>query len=226
MVKIISVQRISIDKWYGHGYLKASVVKRADQKEYMFTKADIPRLNQNDIEDLYILKIQYKIHNLDGVDEYDLTNAQLLYIRRIMIRKRVEDAQLGVESYQTKLNLTKPRFNMNGLYLKQPYTTVSHPKGVVYLGKDKQKMLMRANELHKFSDDTLNKVYDKLDVMPKANVMGYCNKGLEDRKWTRKDKERTDSMMINNEKTLKERQRMRRLEIFVEGRRNETCWSL
>ncbi|GJV36366.1 hypothetical protein Tco_1408843 [Tanacetum coccineum] len=215
-----------LDNLYGHGYLKESVVKRADKKGYMFTKADIPRLNQNDIKDLYILKIQYKIHNLVGIDEYDLTNAQLLYIKRIVIRKRVEDAQLGVESYQTKLNLTKPWFDMNGLHLKQLYTTVRHPKGVVYMGKDNHKMLMRANELHNFSDGTLNKVYDKLDVMLKANVMGYCNKGLEDRKWTRKDKERTESMLIKNEKTLKERRRMRRLECFVEGRRNETCWSL
>ncbi|GKC37679.1 hypothetical protein Tco_1050063 [Tanacetum coccineum] len=29
-VKIISVQMISVDKWYGHGYLKEIVVKRAD----------------------------------------------------------------------------------------------------------------------------------------------------------------------------------------------------
>ncbi|GKC93211.1 hypothetical protein Tco_1158653, partial [Tanacetum coccineum] len=107
-----------------------------------------------------------------------------------------------------------------------PYTTVSYTKGVVYLGKDKQKMLRRANELHKFSDGTLNKVNDKLDVMLKANVMGYGNKVLEDCKWTRKDKERTESMLIKNEKTLKERRMMRRLKCFVKGRRNETCWSL
>ncbi|GKC90508.1 hypothetical protein Tco_1151157 [Tanacetum coccineum] len=84
-------------------------------------------------------------------------------------------------------------------------------------------MLRRANELHKFSDGTLNKVNDKLDVMLKANVMGYGNKVLEDCKWTRKDKERTESMLIKNEKTLKERRMMRRLKCFVKGRRNETC---
>ncbi|GKD17497.1 hypothetical protein Tco_1206655 [Tanacetum coccineum] len=82
---------MTVDKRYGYEYLKEIMVKRADQKEYMFTQADFPRLNQNDTEDLYLLKIQYKIHNIDGVDEYDLLNALLLYIKRIMIRKRVQD---------------------------------------------------------------------------------------------------------------------------------------
>ncbi|GJQ92555.1 hypothetical protein Tco_0003694 [Tanacetum coccineum] len=86
------------NKQFGYGYLKEIVVKRADHKEYMFTEADFLRLNQNDIEDLYLLKIQDKIYNIDGVDEHNLINALLFYIRRIVIKKRVEDAQLEVES--------------------------------------------------------------------------------------------------------------------------------
>nr|GEZ18078.1 hypothetical protein [Tanacetum cinerariifolium] len=104
-----------------------------------------------------------------GVDEFDLTNALLLHIRRIVIKKRVEDAQLGVESYQTKLNLTEAWFNSKGLHLKVSYTTMSHPKGVLYLRKHKKKMLMRANEIHKFNDRMLNKVYNKLDVILMCN---------------------------------------------------------
>ncbi|GJW03976.1 hypothetical protein Tco_1562832 [Tanacetum coccineum] len=178
--KIISVQRIIVDKRYGYRYLKEIMVKRADQKEYMFT-------NQNDIEDLYLLKIQDKIHNLVGIDEFDLTNAQLLYIRRVMIKKRVEDAQLGVESYQTKLNLIKPQFMIGSLH---------------------------------------HKVYDKLDVMVRDNRLGYENKGMKDREWTKKDKERTWSIPEKIEKTLKERRRMRRLDCFVGERRNETDYIL
>ncbi|GJR15536.1 hypothetical protein Tco_0798188 [Tanacetum coccineum] len=135
-------------------------------------ETDFPRLNQNNIEDLYLLKIQDKIHNLVGVDEYDLTNALLLYLRRIVIRKR----------------------------------------GVIYLRKDKQKMLMRADEIHKFSDGTLNKVYNKLDVMLRDNKLGYENEGIKDRAWAKKDKERTKLMMEKIKKTLKERRRMRRLD--------------
>ncbi|GJV80497.1 hypothetical protein Tco_1516367 [Tanacetum coccineum] len=98
-IKIISVQRITIEKRYGYGYLKEIVVKRTDQKEYTFAEAYFPRLNQNDIEDLYLLKIQDKIHNLVSINEFDLINSRQLYIRRIVIKKRIEDTQLGVESY-------------------------------------------------------------------------------------------------------------------------------
>ncbi|GJV92128.1 hypothetical protein Tco_1539941 [Tanacetum coccineum] len=113
-----------------------------------------------------------------------------------------------------------------GIYQKQPYTTMSHPKGVLYLGKDKQKMLMRVDELHNFSDGRLNKVYEKLDVMLKDNVLGYGNEGLKDQKWTKKDKDKTKSMMNKIEKTLKERRQMRRLESFVKGRRTKTDYRL
>ncbi|GJV04304.1 hypothetical protein Tco_1337873 [Tanacetum coccineum] len=91
-IKIISVQRISVDRRYVYGYLNEIVVKRVDQKKYTFMVFDFLRLNLNDNEDLYLLKILDKIHNLDGVDEYDLINALLLHIRRIVIKKRVEDA--------------------------------------------------------------------------------------------------------------------------------------
>nr|GEY16667.1 hypothetical protein [Tanacetum cinerariifolium] len=99
---------IKVNKMYGYAYLEEIVVRRTDQKEYMFAEADFPHLNQNDIEDLFLLKIQNKIHIINGVDEFDLINALHLYTRRIVIRKRVENVQVGVKSYQTKLNLTKP----------------------------------------------------------------------------------------------------------------------
>ncbi|GKF53885.1 hypothetical protein Tco_0160795, partial [Tanacetum coccineum] len=57
--------------------------------------------------DLYLLKIRNKIRNIKGTEEYDLISALKMYINRIVIKKRVEDVQMGVESYQTNLNLTK-----------------------------------------------------------------------------------------------------------------------
>ncbi|GKD90270.1 hypothetical protein Tco_1365777 [Tanacetum coccineum] len=115
---------------------------------------------------------------------------------------------------------------IGSLHHKVPYTTLSHPKGVVYLGNDKQKMMMRADEIHKFSNGTLNKVYDKLDVMVRDNRLGYENKGMKDREWTKTDKERTWLIPKKIEKTLKERRRMRRLDCFVGERGNETDYIL
>ncbi|GJT15381.1 hypothetical protein Tco_0874087 [Tanacetum coccineum] len=89
--EMISVQSIKFNKKYRYAYLEEIVVKRIGEKEYMFAEADFLHLNQNDIEDLFLLKIQNKIHNINGVNEFDLINALQLYIRRIVIRKRVEE---------------------------------------------------------------------------------------------------------------------------------------
>nr|GFA49752.1 hypothetical protein [Tanacetum cinerariifolium] len=105
---ILSVQKYNRDaeleiyhwdphrRWFFKGNIRhKSHVKRKDKKMYKFAEADFLNLNQNDIEDLLLLKIQ----NINGVDEFDLVNSFQLYIHRIVIKKRVEDVQLGVESY-------------------------------------------------------------------------------------------------------------------------------
>ncbi|GJU00160.1 hypothetical protein Tco_1110498 [Tanacetum coccineum] len=102
---IINVQSIKVNNKYRYSYMEEIEVKRKDKKLYKFIEADFPNLNQNDIENLFMLKI----HNTNGVDEHDLINSLQLFIRRIVIKKSVEDVQLGVESYQTKLNRTKPQ---------------------------------------------------------------------------------------------------------------------
>ncbi|GKB94112.1 hypothetical protein Tco_0980249 [Tanacetum coccineum] len=89
--EMILVQSIKVNKKCGYAYLEEIVVKRIGEKEYMFAEADFLHLNQNDIEDLFLLKIQNMIHNINGVNEFDLINALQLYIRRIVIRKRVEE---------------------------------------------------------------------------------------------------------------------------------------
>nr|GEU53923.1 hypothetical protein [Tanacetum cinerariifolium] len=82
--------------------------------------------------------------------------------------KGVEDLQLGVESYQKKLNLTKPDTYRFDLKRKEVYTTYSNPRGFIYQNKGKQNRLMRIDELHKFSDGTLNDVRTALDDRLKA----------------------------------------------------------
>ncbi|GKA33339.1 hypothetical protein Tco_0719706 [Tanacetum coccineum] len=59
-------------------HLEALNVRRSDDQEYEFSYAGLPRLSVNNVENI-----------------------------RIMIKNKVEDIQLGVESYQRTLNLTK-----------------------------------------------------------------------------------------------------------------------
>nr|GEU75079.1 hypothetical protein [Tanacetum cinerariifolium] len=79
-----------------------------DDKLYKFKEGDFKRLRILDIEDMLLLLVQEKLTNLT-VDERFAFNVSLrMFIRSIVIKRRVEDLQLGVESYQKKLNLTKP----------------------------------------------------------------------------------------------------------------------
>ncbi|GJY27407.1 hypothetical protein Tco_0402133 [Tanacetum coccineum] len=108
-MKILSIVRISVDKQFGYGYLKEIVVKRANRKEYIFKEADFTILLLNDIEDMFLLYYQNKLHHLNGNVQTDMAVALWFFIRRTILNHRVKDVQLGVESYQTKLNLTRPQ---------------------------------------------------------------------------------------------------------------------
>ncbi|GJV80181.1 putative reverse transcriptase domain-containing protein [Tanacetum coccineum] len=95
-------------------------------------KADFKNLHPNDFEDLYPLHIQGQLNHLSGADKVHLFNAVNLWIRNIVIRKCVEDLQLGIESYQTKLNLTQPDWDTSDFLFKEDYTIVSKPRAVIY----------------------------------------------------------------------------------------------
>ncbi|GJX06308.1 hypothetical protein Tco_0194240 [Tanacetum coccineum] len=73
-----------------------------------FKKGDFPRLRINDIENMLLLVVQNRLNNLSGDDVADFAIALRMYTRSLVIQKRVKDLQLGVESYQKKINVTKP----------------------------------------------------------------------------------------------------------------------
>ncbi|GJR64853.1 hypothetical protein Tco_0010918 [Tanacetum coccineum] len=75
-----------------------------------------------------------------------------MFTRSLVIQKRVEDLQLGVESYQKKINVTKPDTTRPDLRKRHPYTPYKDPQGFIYVDDHKRNMLMRSDELYKFSD--------------------------------------------------------------------------
>nr|GEZ63626.1 hypothetical protein [Tanacetum cinerariifolium] len=79
----------------------------------------------------------------------------------------------SVKSYQKKLNLTKPDTYRSYLKCKKAYTAYFNPIGFIYQNKDKQNRLMCIDELHKFSDGTLNDVRIALDDHLKGIRMQY-----------------------------------------------------
>ncbi|GJW79319.1 hypothetical protein Tco_0141001, partial [Tanacetum coccineum] len=155
-----------------------------------------------------------RLTNLTVDECYDLNVALRMFTRRIVIQRRVEDLQLGVKSYQKKLNLTKPDTFRSNLRNKTAYTAYSYPQGVIYKDHNNKNRLMRTDELHKFSDGTLNDAYTALYDIASGIRMEYLPK----RKWSGLDKRRARVMIRDIDKQLFQKMLMRNLEKFV-GRR-------
>ncbi|GKB91651.1 hypothetical protein Tco_0963923 [Tanacetum coccineum] len=148
-------------------------VRRDDDKLYTFKEGDFNRLRIQDNKDMLLLLVQGKLINLTIEERLAFNVSLQMFTRSIVIQRRVEDLQLGVESYQKKLNLTKPDIYRSGLKRKEAYSAYSNPRGFIYQNKDKKNRLMRIDEVHKFSDCTLNDVRTALDDRLKGIRMKY-----------------------------------------------------
>ncbi|GJS31640.1 hypothetical protein Tco_0492260 [Tanacetum coccineum] len=143
---------------------------------------------------MLLLVVQHNLFNLDGDVIVDLAVALCMFTRSLIIKKRVEDIQMGVESYQKKLNTTKPQKDFPGISTKEPYTPSFEPHEVVYEDLSHRKRLMRADELYKFLDGTLKKVRDTLYHRLCNFRLGY-NNDMPKRKWSTTYKKRSDIMV-------------------------------
>nr|GEY09629.1 hypothetical protein [Tanacetum cinerariifolium] len=76
-------------------------------------------------------------------------------VKHLVIKQRVKDFQLWIESYQTQLNLTIPQWDATSFEYKHDYTVIDSPRAVMFRGKYGVQMMMRFNEIHKYSDGTL-----------------------------------------------------------------------
>ncbi|GJR95430.1 hypothetical protein Tco_0267604 [Tanacetum coccineum] len=217
-MRILSVISVKVFEKYGYNYLREIILHRADYHEYKISEKDFRNLHPNDFEDLFLLNIQEKLNHLPKTDKTSLHTAVNMWIRNLVIRNRVGDLQLGIESYQTKVNLERPNWDAADYYFKEDYTIVPKPRAVVYRDRNNQRKLMRLNELHKFSDGTLTRVMEKLDQMVKDFHLFEYNKGMETRKWSEDDKRRSKDFITAIEKRLQIRRIYRSLESFVGGR--------
>ncbi|GJY87987.1 hypothetical protein Tco_0502615, partial [Tanacetum coccineum] len=83
----------------------------------------------------------------------DVGLEQLVPDQNLVIRHHVEDFQLGIESYQTQLNLTKPRWEATGFEFKHDYTVIDSPRAVTFRDRyANQTRLIRAMK-HQILDE-------------------------------------------------------------------------
>nr|GEZ18628.1 hypothetical protein [Tanacetum cinerariifolium] len=175
------------------------------------------RLRFQDIEDMLLLLVQGKLSNLTIEERFAFNVSLRMFTRSIVIQQRMEDLQLGVESYQKRLNLTKPDTYRYDLKRCEAYTAYSNPRGFIYQNKDMKNRLMRIDELNKFSDGTLNDVRNALDDCIKGIRMQYLPTTI----WRKGDKDRAAAMIQAIDKMLKTKRIMRSLKRFVGGRQYE-----
>nr|GEX69541.1 hypothetical protein [Tanacetum cinerariifolium] len=106
--RIIAVIELKIVEWHNYKHLDWIMVRRDDDKLYKFKEGDFKRLRIQDIEDMLLLLVQGKLTNLTVEERFAFNVSLRMFTRSIVIQRRVEDLQLGVESYQKKLYLTRP----------------------------------------------------------------------------------------------------------------------
>nr|GEW01983.1 uncharacterized mitochondrial protein AtMg00810-like [Tanacetum cinerariifolium] len=169
-------------------------------------------------------------HTYEGDHRVVRTYTWILNVVRIegfsMYGQCVEDFQLGIESYQTQLNLTKPQWDATGFEYKYDFTVIDSPRAVTFRDKYGVQMIMWFNEIHKFSDDTLHQIDEALDYRVKEFKVNRMNPGLNTRFWTRKDVDGSKEFMFAIQKWLKTRRIFCNLESFVSGRVREGDYRL
>ncbi|GKB12582.1 hypothetical protein Tco_0846505, partial [Tanacetum coccineum] len=164
--------------------------------ELMSTHVDFSTYVMNNLKiDNLTQEILKKLLNLERDVIFDFGVALRMFTRRIIILKRVEDLQLGVESYQKKLNITKPETYRSDISNLTPYTAYNNPQGIIYLDKSKRNRTV----LHNIAKNP------RMKYIPK-------------RRWSNLDRKRSRIMIKAIDQQLFERRLMRNLEKFVRGR--------
>ncbi|GJU54086.1 hypothetical protein Tco_1227800 [Tanacetum coccineum] len=182
--RIIAVISLKIMKFFSYSHLEEITDLRQDDALYKFREGDFKRLRRQDIEDMLLLLVQGKLTNL-SLDERYVLNVAL----------RIPDT--------TRPNLKK----------LTPYTGYPDEQGIIYQDDLSKNWLMRTDELHKFSDGTLNHVRTTLNDIATGLQMDYLLK----RQWSQQDKKRARVMISSIDRKLRDRRLMRSLEKFVGG---------
>ncbi|GJU38407.1 hypothetical protein Tco_1191364 [Tanacetum coccineum] len=209
--KIVQVIKTYWELGHEHKFITEIVARRANDCIVSITEPDYKNLNQNDIEDIYLLIINVKVPDYADIG---LLWSLSVFIKSSMIWERVHDFQLGIKSYQQKVNLTAPTMTFLGIKEYEVFSIVYEPvHGIIYKNSKKEKRVMRHSEIHKFCDATLMRVLEGLKSYNNDVKYGYVQKEL-----TSDEVEYLKLFEEEIEIRLKYRNQMRRWEMYVNGR--------
>ncbi|GJV85694.1 hypothetical protein Tco_1525592, partial [Tanacetum coccineum] len=102
-----------------------------------------------------------------------------VFIRSSVIWERVHAFQLGIKSYQQKINLTTATITFLGIKEYDVFSIVYEPvHGIIYTNSKKEKRVMSPSEIHKFCDATLRRKLEGLKSYYNDVKYGYVQKEL------------------------------------------------
>ncbi|GJV44284.1 hypothetical protein Tco_1428820 [Tanacetum coccineum] len=186
--KNIQVIKTYWELGHGHKFITKIVVRRANDCIVSIIEPDYKNLNKNDNEDMYLLIVNNK--------------------------EKGHDFQLGIESYQEKINLTAPIITFPRIEEYNVFSIVYEPvHGIIYTNRKKEKRVMRHSEIHKFCDATLRRTLEGLKSYYNDVKYGYVQKEL-----TNDEGEFLKLFEEEIEVRLNYRDQMRRWEMCVNGR--------
>nr|GEV55382.1 hypothetical protein [Tanacetum cinerariifolium] len=143
-----------------HKFITEIITIRANECIVSIIEPDFKNLNKNGIEDIYLLIMNGKVPNYAKIE---FLWSLSVFIRSLVIWERVHDFQLGIKSYQQKVNLTGPTISFPKIKKHEMFSIIYEPvHGIIYKNSKKEKRVMRHSEIHKFCDATLNKVLEGL----------------------------------------------------------------
>ncbi|GJY99368.1 hypothetical protein Tco_0516798 [Tanacetum coccineum] len=209
--KIVQVIKTYWELGHEHKFITEIVARRANDCIVSITEPDYKNLNKNDIEDIYLLIMNGKVPDYADTG---LLWFLLVFIRSSVIWERVYDFQLGIESYQQKVNLTVPTMTFPGIKDHETFFIIyEHVRGIIFKNSKKEKRVMRHSKIYKFCDATLNRVLEGLKSYNNYVKYGYVQKDL-----TKDETEYLKLFKEEIEERLKHRRQMRRWEMYVNGR--------
>nr|GEY27506.1 hypothetical protein [Tanacetum cinerariifolium] len=161
--------RLSIQHWKDSWQKRIYKVNQrrviANPKEYFFVHKIVKLLRVTTEQQHELDSIEQIIMMRENVKPYCFSKVGFKYLNKNDIEGESHGFQLGIESYQIKINLTAPMLIFPGNRAYNPYFIIDESDtGLSYLNSKGEKMVMNLIKIMKFCDATLERVLKKIKL--------------------------------------------------------------
>ncbi|GJR43571.1 hypothetical protein Tco_1311674 [Tanacetum coccineum] len=151
------------------------------------------------MEDMLLCVVQLKGYSIcDGeCNCFDFIMGIRMFTRSIISRDIKRITNWCRELLRRSLTSPTSRKTFPESEFKEPYTPSYDPPGIIYEDLNKQKRVLRADELYKFSDGTLKSVRDEMHHRVLDFHLDY-NPEMPKRKWTSVGRKRSGNSELDD----------------------------